>query len=122
MDSFEVVVPLVRFSRVLAGITGSSGPGEGERFSRAHRILAVLPAPPNLGRSGAPRRDFYSPLLPMKLIRSRTRQEYPHSLSYQEITLTQLPPTTRVISESTMEERESPRKSTDTNSSSVNPR
>jgi len=26
------------------------------------------------------------------LIRSRTRQEYPHSLSYQEITFTQVPP------------------------------
>ena len=52
----------------------------------------------------------------MRLIRSRTRQEYPHSLSYQEITLTQLPPTTRVMGASTMEERESPLKSDETSS------
>src|SRR3954468_22731772 len=34
--------------------------------------------------------------LAMNLMRSRTRQEYPHSLSYQEITFTQLPATTSV--------------------------
>src|SRR5580704_12180349 len=64
----------------------------------------------------------YSPLAAIKLIRSRTRQEYPHSLSYQEITLTQLPPTTRVMWASTMEERESPLKSDETSSFSSNPR
>src|SRR5882724_7294899 len=53
----------------------------------------------------------------MKWIKSRTRQEYPHSLSYQAITFTQLPATTSVHLESTMEERESPRKSTETSSS-----
>src|SRR5258708_34366611 len=57
----------------------------------------------------------------MKLIRSRTRHEYPHSLSYQETTLTRLP-TTRVQSESTMEERGSPLKSDDTSSFSSYPR
>src|SRR5689334_3587383 len=51
----------------------------------------------------------YRPFFAMKWIRSRTRQEYPHSLSYQAITFTQLPATTRVSGESTMEERSSPR-------------
>src|ERR1700733_3402299 len=60
----------------------------------------------------------YKPLADIRLIRSRTRQEYPHSLSYQEITFTQLPPTTRVIGESTIEEKELPLKSDDTNSCS----
>src|SRR5579863_9684486 len=55
-------------------------------------------------------------------IRSRTRLEYPHSLSYQEITFTRLPPTTIVLGESTIEERESPLKSDDTSSSVSNPR
>src|SRR5579863_8054989 len=55
-------------------------------------------------------------------MRSRTRQEYPHSLSYQEITFTQLPPTTMVQGESTIEERESPLKSDDTSSCSSYPR
>src|ERR1700722_9820467 len=58
----------------------------------------------------------------MKLIRSRTRLEYPHSLSYQEITFTRLPPTTIVLGESTIEERESPLKSDDTSSSVSYPR
>src|SRR5271170_4245710 len=48
----------------------------------------------------------YSPLAAIRLIRSRTREEYPHSLSYHEITLTQLLPTTSVIGASTMDERE----------------
>src|ERR1035438_5417248 len=64
----------------------------------------------------------YSPLADIRLIRSRTRQEYPHSLSYQEITLTQLPPTTKVMGASTMEERESPLKSDETSSPSSKPR
>src|ERR1700688_267099 len=64
----------------------------------------------------------YRPLAEIRLIRSRTRQEYPHSLSYHEITLTQLPPTTRVMGASTMEERESPLKSDETSSFSSNPR
>src|SRR5690348_8410189 len=58
----------------------------------------------------------------MKSIRSRTRQEYPHSLSYQAITLTQFPATTMVRSESTIEDRESPLKSAETNSCSSYPR
>ena len=53
--------------------------------------------------------SHYSPFFAMKWIRSRTRQEYPHSLSYQAITFTQLPATTRVRGASTMEERSSPR-------------
>src|ERR1700704_180917 len=64
----------------------------------------------------------YRPFDAIRLIRSRTRQEYPHSLSYHEITLTQLPPTTRVMGASTMEERESPLKSDETSSFSSNPR
>ncbi len=64
---------------------------------------------------------IYSPLLPMKLMRSRTRLEYPHSLSYQEMTFTRFP-TTSVHSESTIEERGSPRKSADTSSFSSYPR
>src|SRR5947209_9367935 len=50
----------------------------------------------------------HSPLEAMKWIRSRTRQEYPHSLQYQAITLTTLPPTKRVSFESTIDDRESP--------------
>ena len=61
----------------------------------------------------------YNPLAARNWIRSRTRQEYPHSLSYQEITLTQLPATTRVSGPSTIEERSSPLKSAETSSSSV---
>src|SRR5208283_1197196 len=69
------------------------------------------------------RRDAgYKPLADIRLIRSCTRQEYPHSLSYQEITLTQLPPTTKVIGASTIEERGSPLKSDDTSSCSSKPR
>src|SRR5947209_5216964 len=64
----------------------------------------------------------HSPLEAMKWIRSRTRQEYPHSLSYQAITLTQLPPTTSVSFESTIDDRESPLKSEETSSSVVYPR
>src|SRR5579863_6292977 len=55
-------------------------------------------------------------------MRSRTRQEYPHSLSYQEITFTQFPPTTIVQGASTIEERESPLKSDETSSCSSYPR
>ena len=51
----------------------------------------------------------YSPFFARNATRSRTRQEYPHSLSYQAMTFTQLPPITRVIGASTMEDRESPR-------------
>src|SRR5467141_4643879 len=53
------------------------------------------------------------------LMRSRQRQEYPHSLSYQARTFTQRSPTTLVYSESTMEEFELPLKSAETSSSSV---
>src|SRR5207253_7538962 len=67
-----------------------------------------------IGCSRGAQRPFWL----MKSIMSRTRQEYPHSLSYQEITFTQLPPTTRVIGASTIDERASPRKSAETNSSS----
>src|SRR5260370_31153821 len=55
----------------------------------------------------------------MNLIRSRQRQEYPHSLSYQASTFTQRSPTTLVYPASTMEELGLPLKSADTNSSSV---
>src|SRR5207248_7566857 len=55
-------------------------------------------------------------------MRSRTRHEYPHSLSYQEMTLMQLPLTTRVIGASTIEERESPLKSDETSSFVSKPR
>src|SRR5208337_1375663 len=65
---------------------------------------------------------IYSPLAAIRLIRSWTRQEYPHSLSYHEITLTQLPATTRVMCASTIEERESPLKSDETSSFSSYPR
>src|SRR5262249_33650680 len=62
------------------------------------------------------------PFLSKNEIKSLTRQEYPHSLSYQEITLTQLLLTTRVRGASTTDERSSPRKSTDTSSSFSYPR
>src|SRR3954447_13446447 len=55
-------------------------------------------------------------------MRSRTRQEYPHSLSYHAITFTQLPPTTRVMGASTMEENELPLKSEETSSCVSKPR
>src|SRR5580698_11608348 len=55
-------------------------------------------------------------------MRSRTRHEYPHSLSYQEITFTQFPATTRVMGASTIDDRESPLKSDDTSSCSSKPR
>src|ERR1700681_2211224 len=58
----------------------------------------------------------------MNLIRSRHRQEYPHSLSYHASTFTQRSPTTLVYPESTMDEFELPLKSADTSSSSVYPR
>jgi len=40
---------------------------------------------------------------PTYLARSTTRQEYPHSLSYQESTFTMFPPITAVLRASTME-------------------
>src|SRR5580704_15125893 len=55
----------------------------------------------------------------MNLIRSRQRQEYPHSLSYHASTFTQRSPTTLVYPESTMEEFGLPLKSAETSSSSV---
>src|SRR5579883_1850937 len=64
---------------------------------------------------------FYC-LLATNFTRSRTRQEYPHSLSYHEVTFTQFPSITFVKPASTIEERGSPRKSAETNSSSVYPR
>src|SRR5947207_12389131 len=67
-------------------------------------------------------RFSYSPLPAMNLIRSRTRQEYPHSLSYQAITFTQFPATTRVMGESTMALTGSPLKSLETSSYSSYPR
>src|ERR1039458_4817655 len=48
---------------------------------------------------------LYSPLAAIRLIRSWTRQEYPHSLSYHEINFTQLPPTTRGMSPPTIAAR-----------------
>src|SRR6185437_4745977 len=55
-------------------------------------------------------------------MRSRTREEYPHSLSYQEMTFTQFPPTTRVMGASTIDERPSPLKSEETSSFASYPR
>src|SRR5215212_6207334 len=52
--------------------------------------------------------------------RSRTRHEYPHSLSYQESILTAVPPITFVFSASTIDEFEFPRKSIETRGSSEN--
>src|SRR4029077_11257040 len=49
-------------------------------------------------------------------------QLYPHSLSYQLITLTIVPPRTIVESASTIDERLSPRKSDETRGSSLTPR
>src|SRR6266850_3575568 len=56
----------------------------------------------------------------MYLMRSLTRQEYPHSLSYQESTFNRCPPITFVYSASTMEEFEFRLKSLDTRGSSQN--
>src|SRR5271167_4867910 len=53
------------------------------------------------------------------LIKSRQRDEYPHSLSYQASTWTQFVPTTRVYGASTIEECGLPRKSIETSSSST---
>src|SRR6267142_4277678 len=58
----------------------------------------------------------------MNLIRSRTRQEYPHSLSYQERILIIVPLITFVYSASTIDECELPLKSTETRGSSQNSR
>jgi len=63
---------------------------------------------------------LYSPLLAMKVIKSLTRQEYPHSLSYQATTFTSVPSMTLVKPASIMDEFELPVKSTETNSSSTN--
>src|SRR5215204_4744575 len=60
----------------------------------------------------------YSPFLAMYLMRSRTRQEYPHSFSYQERILIMLPPITLVYSASTIEEFEFCLKSEETSGSS----
>src|SRR5207302_6443432 len=59
---------------------------------------------------------------PMNTVRSTTRHEYPHSLSYQEKTLPRWSPTTIVSSASTIEECEFPLKSVDTSCSSVTAR
>src|SRR5579872_1018614 len=69
--------------------------------------------------------NHQSPVTPLyifdaiKVIKSRQRLEYPHSLSYQASTLAQFVPTTRVYSESTIEEWGLLRKSMETSSSSV---
>src|SRR3990172_6587103 len=55
----------------------------------------------------------------MYLIRSRSRQEYPHSLSYQAKTFTRVPSITEVEAPSTMAECGSWMKSTETRGSSV---
>src|SRR5882672_4604272 len=55
----------------------------------------------------------------MKRTRSRTRDEYPHSLSYQASTLIRLPSTRAVEGRSTIEEWAFPLKSAETSSSSV---
>src|ERR1039457_7186382 len=53
----------------------------------------------------------------MNLIKSLTRLEYPHSLSYHAKTFTQFPATTLVYSASKIAECGLPQKSIDTNSS-----
>src|SRR4029077_15704907 len=68
------------------------------------------------------RGKHYSPFWAMYFTRSRTRQEYPHSLSYQDRTLIMRPPITLVYSASTIEEFELPLKSADTKGSSLNAR
>src|SRR2546426_577613 len=55
----------------------------------------------------------------MKRTRSRTRDEYPHSLSYQASTLIKLPSTRAVDGRSTIDECALPLKSMETSSSSV---
>src|SRR3989449_5760305 len=55
----------------------------------------------------------------MKRTRSRTRDEYPHSLSYQASTLIRLPSTNAVDGRSTIDECGFPLKSEETSSSSV---
>src|SRR2546429_579993 len=63
-----------------------------------------------------------NPFPAMYLMRSRTRQEYPHSLSYHESILIMWPPITFVYSASTIEELELPLKSDETSGSSENAR
>src|SRR5689334_13950805 len=53
-----------------------------------------------------------------KLTRSRTRQEYPHSLSYQAVTFARSPSITLQNGASMMDEYGFPRKSTETSGSS----
>src|SRR4051794_28026388 len=65
---------------------------------------------------------YQSPFAAMYLTRSRTRQEYPHSLSYQERIFTQVPSITFVFPASTMDEFGFPLKSIDTSGSSLNAR
>ena len=60
----------------------------------------------------------YSPFPAINFTRSRTRQEYPHSLSYQERILIRWPPITFVYSASTIEEFEFCLKSEETSGSS----
>src|SRR2546427_5120794 len=55
----------------------------------------------------------------MKRTRSRTRDEYPHSLSYQASTLIKLPSTRAVDGRSTIDECALPLKSMETSSSSL---
>jgi len=62
---------------------------------------------------------LYSPFAATKLIKSRTRQEYPHSLSYQATTFTSVPSITLVKPASIMDECGLPVKSLETSSSST---
>src|SRR5437763_4471603 len=63
-----------------------------------------------------------SPFPAIYFTKSRTRQEYPHSLSYHESILIMWPPITFVYSASTIEELELPLKSDETSGSSENAR
>src|SRR4051794_19804666 len=109
------------------------------RFATIFLLLKLVspvwnyPTQPQAGRVGHPSCfangpviarpiESYSPFWPRNVIRSRTRQEYPHSLSYHAITFTQLPATTSVIGESTMDEKELPLKSEETSSCVSYPR
>src|SRR5262249_48380377 len=62
---------------------------------------------------------IYRPFFATKWTRSASRQEYPHSLSYQETTLTRLPPTEIVSSAEKIEECVLPLRSVETSGSSV---
>src|SRR5438270_7517425 len=88
------------------------------RLPRKSRSLIVSLFMYSLGNGGSCRR-LSGHYLAISLIKSRQRQEYPHSLSYQASTFTHRSPTTFVYPASTIEEWGLPLKSAETSSSSV---